>query len=387
MGSTGGSTRSAPDAAERVARRKPAGREADGCAEEAAALRAGLVRQIVAGGGLTDPAWRAAFEEVPRHLFVPYYYEAGDAAAAAVPPGSKTAGAAGTGEVGAAHGTVGYARLWRDDPHPLRRARWLAGAYADAPLATRVRDGELITSSSQPSLMARMLQALQVRDGDRVLEIGAGTGYNAALLAHRLGDSRVTTLDLDPEISEAARNHLAAAGFRPAVVTGDGARGCPLHAPYDRIIATCAVASIPSAWLGQCRPDALILTPLATGLIALRVADARHAEGHFLAIPAYFVPLRGSGPPPRVPTHGLPSRPLLDDSFRFLLNVAAGHMEPVEALALWEHEGRPGRERYGVTVRGERQWAWLDDPEGAYGWPLGPPGRLEPFRGLSPGAP
>ncbi|MEE4592203.1 methyltransferase domain-containing protein [Streptomyces sp. DSM 41524] len=384
MGSTGGSTRSAPDAAERVVRRKPAGRETDGYAEEAAALRTGLVREIVAGGGLTDPAWRAAFEEVPRHLFVPYYYEAGDAAAAAAPSDTRTTRA---GEAGAAHGTVGYTRLWRDDPHPLRRARWLAGAYADAPLATRVRDGELITSSSQPSLMARMLQALQVRDGDRVLEIGAGTGYNAALLAHRLGDAHVTTLDLDPEITEAARNHLAAAGFRPAVVTGDGARGCPLHAPYDRIIATCAVASIPSAWLGQCRPDALILTPLATGLIALRVADARHAEGHFLAIPAYFVPLRGSGPPPQVPTHGLPSRPLLDDSFRFLLNVAAGHLEPVEALALWEHEGRPGRERYGVTVRGERQWAWLDDPEGAYGWPLGPPGRLAPFRGLSPGAP
>ncbi|MFE9063136.1 methyltransferase domain-containing protein [Streptomyces violaceusniger] len=296
-------------------------------------------------------------------------------AGAANASGRETAGAA---RAGAAHGTVGYTRLWRDDPHPLRRARWLVGAYANAPLATRVRDGELITSSSQPSLMARMLQALQVRDGDRVLEIGAGTGYNAALLAHRLGDTQVTTLDLDPEITEAARNHLAAAGFRPAVVTGDGARGCPLHAPYDRIIATCAVASIPSAWLGQCRPGALILTPLATGLIALRVADARHAEGHFLAMPAYFVPLRGSGPPPQVPTHGLPSRPLLDDSFRFLLNVAAGHMEPVEALALWEHEGRPGRERYGVTVRGERQWVWLDDPEGAYGWPLGPPGGLQP---------
>lgn len=423
MGSTGGDTRSAPDAVERVARGRRMGQEADVCAEEAAAVRAGLVREIVAGGGLTDPAWRAAFEEVPRHLFVPYYYEAGEAGAAARTAGTagaagaagtaRTAGAAGTArtartartagaagapgtgsagapgretagaaKAGAAYGTVGYTRLWRDDPHPLRRARWLAGAYADAPLATRVRDGELISSSSQPSLMARMLQALQVRDGDRVLEIGAGTGYNAALLAHRLGDTHVTTLDLDPEITEAARNHLAAAGFRPAVVTGDGARGCPLHAPYDRIIATCAVASIPSAWIGQCRPGALILTPLATGLIALRVADARHAQGHFLAMPAYFVPLRGSGPPPQVPTHGLPSRPLLDDSFRFLLNVAAGHLEPVEALALWEHEGRPGRERYGVTVRGERQWAWLDDPEGAYGWPLGPPSGLQP--GLQP---
>ncbi|MDP9610031.1 methyltransferase domain-containing protein [Streptomyces demainii] len=426
MGSTGGGTRSAPDAAERVARRQGTGRRAgpaDPYAQEAAAVRTGLVREIVAGGGLTDPAWRAAFEEVPRHLFVPYYFEteetgetgeagetggAGETSAAgeadtdgravgdggadtdgrAVGDGGagddgradEPGGASATGEGGGARGTVGCTRLWRDDPHPLRRARWLAGAYADVPLATRVRDGELITSSSQPSLMARMLQALRVRDGDRVLEIGAGTGYNAALLAHRLGEAHVTTLDLDPEITEAARNHLAAAGFRPAVVTGDGARGCPLHAPYDRIIATCAVASVPPAWLGQCRPDALILTPLATGLITLRVADARHAEGRFLATPAYFVPLRGSGPPPeRVPTCGLPSRPLLDDSFRFLLNLAAGHLEPVEALALWEHEGRPGRERYGVTVRGERQWAWLDEPEGAYGWPLGPPDRLQSF--------
>ncbi|MEU4894783.1 methyltransferase domain-containing protein [Streptomyces sp. NPDC044780] len=389
-GGTGGGTRSAPDATER-ARPDRTGREADPYAEEAAAVRAGLVREVVASGGLTDPAWRAAFEEVPRHLFVPYYYETGEAseagggaAGAGEVRGERAAAggeAGGTGVVvaGGARGTVGCTRLWRDDPHPLRRARWLAGAYADAPLATRVRDGELITSSSQPSLMARMLQALQVRDGDRVLEIGAGTGYNAALLAHRLGDAQVTTLDLDPEITDAARNHLAAAGFRPAVVTGDGARGCPSHAPYDRIIATCAVASVPPAWLGQCGPDALILTPLATGLIALRVADARRAEGRFLATPAYFVPLRGSGPPPQVPTYGLPSRPLLDDSFRFLLNLAAGQMEPVEALALWEHEGRPGRERYGVTVRGERQWAWLDDPEGAYGWPLGPPGRLQPY--------
>lgn len=367
MGSTGGSTRSAPGATERTRRRERRDRMdprdrmdrgdrtdpgADPYAMAADAARAGLVREIAAGGWLTDPGWRAAFEEVPRHLFVPYFYEAG-----------------GEGE---ARGAAVYARLWRDDRDPLRRARWLAGAYADAPLATRVRDGELISSSSQPSLMARMLHALQVRDGERVLEIGAGTGYNAALLAHRLGDAQVTTLDLDPEITETARNHLAAAGFRPAVVTGDGARGCPSRAPYDRIIATCAVPSVPQAWLGQCRPGALILTPLATGLIALRVADARHAEGRFLATPAYFVPLRGSGPPPSVPTHGLPSRPLLDDSFRFLLNVATGHMEPVEALALWEHEGRPGRERYGVTVRGERQWAWLDDPEGAYAWPLGP---------------
>ena len=82
----------------------------------------------------------------------------------------------------------------------------------------------------------------------------------------------MTTVDLDPEITESARRHLAAAGLPPAVVTGDGARGCPERAPFDRIIATCALPSVPYAWLPQCRPGARILAPLATGLIVLRVA-------------------------------------------------------------------------------------------------------------------
>ncbi|MEV0121922.1 methyltransferase domain-containing protein [Streptomyces sp. NPDC050703] len=310
--------------------------------------RASLVRELEAGGAWAeDPAWRAAFEAVPRHLFVPYYY-------LGVPGG--------------------YERLWCEDPDAGRRARWLRGAYADAPLATRVRDGELISSSSQPSLMAKMLAWLDVRDGAGcdVLEIGAGTGYNAALLAHRLGDDRVTTVDLDPEITESARRHLAAAGYRPAVVTGDGAAGCRERAPYDRIIATCTLSSVPRAWLAQCRPGARILTPLATGLIALTVRDADHAEGRFLHTPAYFVPLRGGDVRGPYERHigGLPREVLGNELFRFLLELTAGSLDPHEALALWQRERRPVRERFGVTVRGPYEWAWLDDPEGPYVWPL-----------------
>ncbi|GHC43051.1 methyltransferase domain-containing protein [Streptomyces flavofungini] len=315
---------------------------------QAAEARAGLVREIEAGGVWDDdPAWREAFQAVPRHLFVPYYYV-------------STSG--------------GYERLWGEDPDPVRRGRWLRGAYADAPLATRVRDGELVSSSSQPSLMAKMLIELDVGDGARhdVLEIGAGTGYNAALLAHRLGDEHVTTVDLDPEITESARRHLTAAGYRPVVATGDGAAGCPRRAPFDRIIATCTLSSVPRAWLAQCRPGARVLAPLATGLIALRVADAEHAEGRFLHTPAYFVPLRGGSAAPRTEQHigGLPRRALQSELFRFLLELTAGSLDPHEALALWQRERRPVRERFGVTVSGPYAWAWLDDPEGPYAWPL-----------------
>ncbi|WP_328721640.1 methyltransferase domain-containing protein [Streptomyces sp. NBC_00247] len=309
---------------------------------EGAAARQAMVRLIVAGGGLRDLGWRAAFEDVPRHLFVPYYYEGG---------------------------LLGAVRLWCEDADPVRREQWLRGAYADGPLATRMKDGELVSSSSQPSLMALMLDELDVRDGQTVLEIGAGTGYNAALLAHRLGDRAVTTVDLDPEITESARRHLAAAGYRPTVVTGDGARGCPGRSPYDRIIATCTLPLIPEDWLAQCAPDARVLAPFATGLISLRVRDSaggRRAEGHFLHTPAFFVPLRGT--PER--TGGPARRMTGNDLFSFLLTLAGGSLGADEAMNLWEGEGRPGRERFGLTVDRDRQWAWLDDPEGPYVWPL-----------------
>ncbi|MFE9136656.1 methyltransferase domain-containing protein [Streptomyces sp. NPDC007355] len=309
----------------------------DEFAEAGARARRALVREVEGDGALTDPAWRAAFTDVPRHLFVPYYY---------VP------------------GTGGYERLWSGDPDPGRRDRWLRGAYEDTAIATRVRDGELLSSASQPSLMAMMLHALDVRDGHDVLEIGAGTGYHAALLCHRLGAEHVTTVDLDEEIAESARTHLAAAGYRPAVVTADGARGCPERAPYDRIVATCAVPSVPYPWLAQCRPGALVLTPLSTGLLLLRVRDPAHAEGRFLATSAYFVVLRGAAG--RVPRPD----PAGDEGFGFLWGLVGGTLDRREALSLWLRERRPERERFGVTVSGDRQWAWLDDPGGPYAWPL-----------------
>ncbi|WP_443072386.1 methyltransferase domain-containing protein [Streptomyces sp. RPT161] len=377
--------------------------DSDRWARTADLLRARLVRRIMDAGTLRDPAWRAAFERVPRHVFVPYYYRPY--------PGGR-----------------GWDRLAADDPDPRRRARWLAGAYEDIPLVTRVREGALVSSSSQPSLMAAMLEALEMREGQTVLEIGTGTGYNAALLAHRLGGSAVTTVDLDEEITDAARDHLAAVGFAPGpggrgrvtVLTGDGALGCHERAPFDRIMATCELASVPEAWLRQCRPGGMVLAPIADGLAALRVTDATHAEGRFLSTPAYFVALRGPGAPPHpapAPVRGderarathVPPAVLDDDAFRFVLALAAGELEiswafggrgaaitapdgstvraqrdgtvlvagprdlwavVEDSYRLWRRERFARRERFGVTVSGSRQWAWLDAPDGPHIWPL-----------------
>lgn len=356
-------------------------------------------------GHLVEPGWRTAFEQVPRHLFVPYFYRL-------VPGGT------------------GYDRLAADDPDPRRGTRWLTGVYEDVPLATRLRGGEMVSSSSQPSLMAAMLEALRTEEGHSVLEIGAGTGYNAALLAHRLGAGAVTTVDLDAEITGAARDHLAACGIASgtdgdgvAVVTGDGSLGWRRRAPYDRIIATCELCSIPRAWLRQSAPGALVLAPLAGSLIALRVADAGHAEGRFLHTPAYFVSLRGPGVLPhplpkavcddaRVRRSRTPPQVLDDDVFRFVLSFAvravvisrafggrgaaltscdgstaranrdgtvhvAGERDlwalVERAYELWRRQGYPDRERFGLSVEGDRQWVWLDAPHGPHTWELTPP--------------
>ncbi|MET8153270.1 methyltransferase domain-containing protein [Actinoplanes sp. NPDC049668] len=135
-------------------------------------------------------------------------------------------------------------------------AGFLDAVYRDDVLITKVNGGVPVSSSSQPSLMAIMLDALDVRPGDRVLEIGAGTGYNAALLA-ALG-ALVTSVDVQPDVADRARSALAAAGFDGVrVVVGDGYAGAPGER-FDRAIVTVGVAGISPQWLEQAQPGPVV---------------------------------------------------------------------------------------------------------------------------------
>ncbi len=140
----------------------------------------------------------------------------------------------------------------------------LEAVYRDEAIVTKRNDQGLpLSSSSQPSLMAKMLDLLDVQAGDRVLEVGAGTGYNAALLAHLTGPSgRVTSIDIDPDLARRARRSLRVVGTRATIIAGDGRQGHPPHAPYDRIIATAAADEIPRAWLEQLREGGRLELPL-----------------------------------------------------------------------------------------------------------------------------
>jgi protein-L-isoaspartate(D-aspartate) O-methyltransferase len=141
----------------------------------------------------------------------------------------------------------------------------LEEVYQDGAITIKHEDGKAVSSSSQPSLMAAMLEQLELEPGHRVLEIGAASGYNAALMAHIVGeDGRVVTLDIDEDLVQGAREHLARAGFTNVeAVCADGAFGYEEGAPYDRIILTVGAWDVSPAWLGQLRDGGRLVIPLS----------------------------------------------------------------------------------------------------------------------------
>lgn len=229
-----------------------------------------MVAGLVERGELTPP-WRPAMEQVARHRFVPDL-------------------------------------VWEEDDSvdgpdllPLRRAddpdRWLRGAYANTHVTVQVNDGypdangrgeDITSTASQPAVVADMLAALEVEPGMTVLEIGTGTGWNAALLAHRLGAENVVSIEVDPALADAARKRLASEGFGALeVVTGDGALGVPARAPYDRVLATVAAPNIPYPWVAQVRPGGTVLLPwgsdwYSSALLRLVVGTDGSASGRIV---------------------------------------------------------------------------------------------------------
>lgn len=140
-------------------------------------------------------------------------------------------------------------------------------AYRDVAVADPDTTAEALSTVSQPTAVAMMLEAFGVNLGMKVLEIGAGSGYNAALLALLAGEAgHVVTVDLEDFLVEKARRNLAAVGFEHVeVVCGDGAFGYPPGAPYDRIVATVGLPDIPPIWAEQLAPGGHIVAPLHLG--------------------------------------------------------------------------------------------------------------------------
>ncbi|MEW1627741.1 methyltransferase domain-containing protein [Streptomyces sp. NPDC089173] len=344
--------------------------------------------QALADQGLLDARWRQVFEAVPRSRFVP-------------------------------------ADVWRQLPDRCESVvgteQWLALVNSDEPVVTQLDDGAVggpgiaTSSNSMPSMVARMLMLLDIRDGQRVLEIGTGTGYVAALLCERLGDDVVHSVELDPAVARQAAEALARAGYRPHLRVGDGEQPWPRLGPVDRLVATCALRHIPYALLRQIRPGGILVAPLARKfwsgtLVRLHVQDDGTATGPFRG-GATYMPMRSHRTPDLHQVHGngraraagLDPARILDLGFALyagarLPGVRLIHQTTTQGAqvwatrengaaataatgqdvwqygpgllweeseqAWWEYEsvGRPGPEQFGLTVTDRAQQVWLRDP-------------------------
>jgi protein-L-isoaspartate(D-aspartate) O-methyltransferase len=236
-----------------------------------------LVDRLIARGSLWSPGLIDAFRATPRHLFLDQVYH----------------------HHGGGWRTLDPEQLSEDDLRLIASDRALTTHLSNAgpdeqPVA--------ISSSSQPSLMAQMLEDLYLEPGQRILEIGAGTGYNAALLAHVVGadpDGYVVSIDVDREVLDSARRHLSPLPDRRVELCHDDGRlGFPAAAPFDRIQVTAATPDMEPAWLEQLTDGGLVQAPvdLAPGLAYVMQGEVR--DGIFtggLTRAAYFMPLRDEG--------------------------------------------------------------------------------------------
>jgi protein-L-isoaspartate(D-aspartate) O-methyltransferase len=210
--------------------RRPGSRESR-VHDEPDAARAKLASSLRASGRRLSRAAQNAFAQVPRHLFVP---------------------------------EVGPSAAYRDDAIVIKCGP----------------DGLPVSSSSQPAMMAIMLDQLGLEPGHKVLEIGTGTGYNAAVMAVIVGRrGGVVSVDIDGELVERARTSLAAAGYDAVIVRcSDGGYGDPAGAPFDRIIVTAGAWDIAPAWLDQLAPGGRLVLPLSIRGIQLSVSLERSGE-------------------------------------------------------------------------------------------------------------
>jgi len=246
-----------------------------------------LIDSMTASGSLRTQPWKDAAATVDRHEFLR------DGFFRVVPGSTPTA----------------WTPVLRDGDG------WIEACYADESLVTQIAGtikpsdihGQIMreptSSSTLPSLVLRMLEDLQVEPDMKVLEIGTGTGYSTAVLCARVGPDHVTSIEYDEEVAMRAREALGRIGAYPNLLIGDGLLGGDEGAPYDRIIATCAVRTVPTVWLEQTRPGGQILTTIggwlnASELVRLTVHEDGTASGPVLAGQVSFMLARPHLAPP-----------------------------------------------------------------------------------------
>ena len=218
---------------------------------------------------------------------------------------------------------------WQVRDGPSDEQAWLATAYSERTLVTRVGSvhadhaepgqacpGRPTSSSTAPVLVIAMYRFAHIYDGADVLDVGTGTGYGCALLARRAGAGHVTSIDIDPYLTETASARLAALGLHPRIVTGDATGELP--GSYDRIVPMMSAPRVPPGWLAALRPGGRLVFSLArtSALITADKTADGGAAGQVEWYPASFMAAR-----PGPGCHGL-----LDDLFGKIRDAEGEHV-------------------------------------------------------------
>ncbi|MGN9843094.1 methyltransferase domain-containing protein [Nonomuraea sp. H19] len=295
---------------------------------------------------------KQAIRAVPRHLFIPRV--------GLISPRDKT----------------GKAFLIDRSTDPNT---WLDTVYSDTSIVTQLDDGatalskldgDYTSSASAPSTVADLLDLLDPDPGHRVLEIGTGTGWTAALLVQLVGgQGGVTSIEVDTEIAEQAAKNLSDAGFHPNLIVGDGTKGRPEHAPFDRVHVTCGIRTVPYAWVEQCRPGAKIVLPYcpnfgANHSVRLMVMPDGTAVGRFPGFASYM-PIRSQRYIPDQPARGPEDKHWVTTRIdpRTIACAPAG-----ADLAISTITGLSSNSMKDADEDGELFRMWVSDPATAYSW-------------------
>ncbi len=308
-----------------------------------------MIEDVKKKGFLKNPEYERAFLSVPRHIFIPSIYDI-------------------------------EKEEWKkyEIDYSKPQEEILRKIYVDKPLVIDIERGDVLSTSSQPTVMAMMIEEAKLKNGDRVLEVGTGSGYNAGVISRIVGNNgKVITTELEKKVYESANSNLKRSGIKNVkIYCVDGGLGYSKEAPFDKIIVTTSSSDITEEWIKQLKIGGRIVLPLVTrgmeAIVFLKKEDDKLLKGE-IKYYVRFLTMRGLSS--SIMHYGLTSK-RMKSLYRILKNYAK------ESSDIWKlFEGFERRKImdffFFLALNDEEANAFISDEEEEFEWGYGLWGKKE----------